>query len=85
MTIKIANDVLGSCQTIEQVVALINDEMASDASAEMIAAKYAHDAAVDSGYISDDNIEAQLESLFEAGAIFDFASALEMAIDQKKH
>lgn len=85
MTIQIANNALENCRSIEQVVGLINDEMATDASAEMVAAKYAWDGAKESGYTDDDSIEAQLDALVEAGAEFDFSNALEMAIAEKKN
>ena len=84
MTMKIANNELENCNSIGQVVELINDEMSTDASAEMVAAKYALDGAKESGYNDNASIEAQLDSLVEAGAEFDFRKALEMAIAEKR-
>ena len=83
MTIHIANNALENCHGIDQVVELINCELVTDASEEMIAAKYAYDAAEESGYTDDTSIEAHLDYLVEAGAKFDFQDALKMAIDEK--
>ncbi len=85
MTISIANNALSNCTKIEDVVALINDESATDATAEMVAAKYAWNGAEESGYSDDASIEAQLDALVEAGAEFVFSEALEMAIAEKKN
>lgn len=79
MTIQIANNALENCNSIEEVVELINDETLTDASAEMIAAAYAIDSAeldIDIEY----EIEAHLDELIERGAKFDFIEALEMTI-----
>lgn len=85
MSIQIANNALENCQTIDQVVELINDESATDANQEMVAAKYAWDAAVENGYTDNASIETHLELLAEAGAEFDSAEALALAIAEKKH
>lgn len=85
MAIQIANNALDNCTSIQQVIELINDEMATNATAEMVAAKYAWDGAQESGYIDDANIEAQLDALVEAGAEFDFQDALTLAINEKKN
>ena len=44
MKTTIANHALANCQSIESVVVLVNDEFATDASSEMVAAAYAIDA-----------------------------------------
>lgn len=81
MAIQIVNNILDNCSSIEQVVVLINDELATDASAEMIAAKYAHDGADKAGYgINDSTLEAQLDVLVNAGVNFDYLDALLLAV-----
>ena len=81
MTITIANNALTNCTKIEDVVKLINDEMSSDATAEMIAAAYAIDAAEDAGYGCDKaNLEAHLDIIQGAGAKFTYADALNLAV-----
>ena len=54
MSIQIANNALENCQSIDQVVELINDEMVTDATAEMVAAAYAIGGAEEPGYGLDD-------------------------------
>ncbi|MCK9325568.1 MAG: hypothetical protein M0P69_08710 [Bacteroidales bacterium] len=49
--IKIANNALENCQNVGQVVALINDEFATDATPEMVAASYAQSASEHRGRI----------------------------------
>jgi len=81
-------------QSIEQVVEIINTSKAGHASeyfggsdtreAEIMAGQYAWEAAEDAGYTDDVSIEAQLEILTDAGAEFDFSTALENAISRKK-
>ncbi len=84
MAIRIANNALENCHSIKQVVELINNQSATDASAEMVAAAYAWNAAEESGYTDNDSIEANLDFLRDSGAEFDFSEALEMAINEKK-
>ena len=74
------HNTLENCHSIEQVVALINEELATDASAERVAAEYAWGGAEESGYTDNANIEAQLDTLAEAGAAFDFRDAFKLAI-----
>ena len=79
MSIKI--EALTKCQSIEQVVELINDEFATDAESELIAAKYAVDAAVEMGEgVGKEDIVPHLEAL--SSAKFDFFDALELAIKE---
>lgn len=83
MSIQIANNALDNCTSIEQVVALINNEIATDASAEMVAAKYAFDGASDAGCgTGDAELEVQLDALREAGAEFDYSDAFKLAKSQ---
>jgi hypothetical protein len=77
MSITIANNALGNCTKIEDVVELINDEFSSDATASQIAAAYAIESAV---YNEEDELYAQLEAIDNAGAKFQFAEALELAV-----
>jgi len=80
--IKIANNALENCQNVGQVVALINDEFATDATPEMVAASYAQSAAVDAGFdVTEENVEAHLNFLADFGAKFDFAVALKLALE----
>ncbi len=68
---------LQECNSIEQAVALINDEWASSLPAWRLAAEYAYSAADEAGYgIDEDNVSAHLEILSGAGAKFDSARAL---------
>lgn len=88
MTITMGNNALSDCHSIEQVAELINDEMSTDATAEMIAAAWAIDAIESSDYSDDFSklmIEAHLEFLIEAGALFDLSDAIEKAYTEKKH
>lgn len=79
--IKIANNSLQNCNSINEVIELINKEELTDASPELIAAAYALDACRESGYgFGKEEIEAHLDSLVEAGAIFEFIAAREIAI-----
>jgi len=76
-------------QSIEQVVEIINtakEGQASDyfggadlRSAEEMAGQYALEAAQESGYTDNDSIAAHLDLLAEAGANFNFHSALDNA------
>jgi uncharacterized protein YihD (DUF1040 family) len=85
MTIQIANNALADCHSTEEVVRLMNEDFATDAEPEMIAAKYAYDAADEAGYgIDSTNLEAHLDVLVEAGAKFDYSAALEVALNEKK-
>jgi septation ring formation regulator EzrA len=78
MTIKIAD-----CSSLEQVVELINDEFATDATPEMIAAKYAYDSCAEAGYgFEERNLDAAFDVLMESGAKFDYAEALEIALEK---
>ena len=86
------SDALSNAHSLKDVIAIINQPEASEyfggadmRSAEQLAGQYAYDAAVDSGYISDADIEAQLENLYDAGANFNWSEALEEAINVKKH
>ncbi len=82
---KIANNALENCNSIAQVVELINDEFSSDATAEMIAAAYAIDGATEAGYgLGEDDLSAQLDAIQEVGAKFEYAKALELALAKKK-
>ena len=84
--IKIANDALKNCTSIEQVVELINNEFATDASPELIAAAYAVDAAeMDDSIINPREIlEYHLEHLRNAGARFGWSKAIDIAVDEVK-
>lgn len=67
---------LQNCNSINQVVALINDELASDASAEQLAAEYAYNAADEAGYgRGPTEVEFHMDYLAEQGAIFDRGEA----------
>lgn len=83
MAIQIANNALENCNSIQQVVELINNEPSTDAPAELIAAAYAVDAAREQeqdGGFNEAGIEAQLDCLVEAGANFEYPDALENAV-----
>ena len=83
MSIKIA--ALEKCSSLEQVVELINDEFATDATPEMIAAKYAYDSCAEAGYgFSEMNLDAAFDVLLRSGAKFDYAEALEIALEEAK-
>jgi hypothetical protein len=80
MSIQNANNSLENCHSIEQVVELANDETATDASSEMVAAAYAIAGAEEAGYgTGQAQLEAQLDALDEAGAEFDYSEALTLA------
>jgi len=81
MAIAISNNALENCNSLEDVVELINNEFATDAEPEEIAAAYAIDGAVECGYgTGEDELCAQLDALRDAGAIFDYPEALEEAL-----
>ena len=83
MTMKIA--ALENCSSLEQVVELINDEFATDATPELIAAKYAYDSCGEAGYgFSEMNLDAAFDALLRSGAKFDYAEALEIALEEAK-
>ncbi|MEE8132136.1 MAG: hypothetical protein V3T40_01005 [Nitrososphaerales archaeon] len=85
MSIQIANNALENCISIDQVVSLINDDAATDATSEMVASAYAINAAEEEGYgSSDENLEAHLDVLTEAGADFDYSDAMKQAVASKK-
>ena len=81
-------------KSLEEVVEIINESKAGNSSAyfggsdtrdaEEMAGQYAWEAAEEAGYTDDASIEAQLDFLVEAGAEFDFSTALENAISRKK-
>ena len=78
MTMKIA--ALENCSSLEQVVELINDEFATP---ELIAAKYAYDSCGEAGYgFSEMNLDAAFDVLMEGEAKFDYAEALEIALEK---
>ena len=84
--IRIANNALENCTNVEQVVELCNDEFATDASPELIAAAYAIDAAEFTDDMSDREVlEHHLDFLTEAGANFDYQKALKEAIEDIKN
>lgn len=74
------SNAITEANSIGQVVDIIN---ASEAEAEVMAGRYAWEAADESGYTDDCSIEAQLDFLVDAGAEFDFGAALENAISRK--
>ena len=81
MSIKIA--ALENCSSLEQVVELINDEFATDATPELIAAKYAYDSCAEAGYgFEERNLDAAFDVLMEGGAKFDYPNALEIALEK---
>ena len=81
MTMKIA--ALENCSSLEQVVELINDEFATDATPEMIAAKYAYDSCAEAGYgFEERNLDAAFDALLRSGAKFDYPNALEIALEK---
>ena len=81
-------------RSIDKVVEIINASNNGESSvyfggtdtrsAEVMAGQYAWEAAEESGYTDDTSIEAHLDILVEAGAKFDFAAALENAINRGK-
>jgi hypothetical protein len=76
---------LENCSSLEQVVELINDEFATDATPEMISAKYAYDSCAEAGYgFSEMNLDAAFDALLRSGAKFDYAEALEIALEEAK-
>jgi len=80
MTIKIA--ALENCSSLEQVVELINDPLPIS-EPELIAAKYAYDSCGEAGYgFSEMNLDAAFDALIESGAKFDYAEALEIALEK---
>lgn len=84
MTIKIANNALDDCTSIEQVVELMNNEFATDASPELIAAAYAIDS-IDSEYNGTtikDILECHMDFLIDAGAKFNFKKAIDIALNE---
>jgi len=78
---KIANNALENCKTTEDVVNLINDEFATDATPEMVAAEYARTAAIEAGFgITAENVEMHLDFLIEFGAKFNWEAAIRIAL-----
>ena len=71
---------LQNAQSIEQVVEIINGGGTSEYSANEIAGQYAFNAADESGYdIDGASLDAHLEVIIDAGAKFDYSSALKEA------
>lgn len=79
MTISIANNALSNCNSLDQVVELINDDMATDAERFVVAAAYAIDSCEDQDDITNEELEAHLELLTDAGAEFDSNAAFRFA------
>lgn len=82
---------ISQAHSLEQVVEIINsDEGAAYfggtdlRNAEAMAGQYAWEAAEESGYTSDETIEAHLDILRDAGATFEYGDALAQAINLKK-
>lgn len=72
---------LENCNSLEDVVALVNNEFATDAESEEIAAAYAIDGAIEAGYgTGEAELCAQLDALRDAGAGFDYPGALNEAL-----
>jgi hypothetical protein len=82
MTISIANSALSNCQSLEQVVELINDDMATDAERHVVAAAYAIDCCEDEDEANIEEVETYLDFLVEAGAKFDFKAAIKRATNE---
>lgn len=77
-SIHIANNALENCTSIDQVVELMASNK-TDATPELIAAAYAINGAQEAGYgVGDAEIEAQLDALVEAGAVFQYANAMQI-------
>lgn len=75
MTIN-ANRPFDNCGSIEDVVAIINDEFSSEFDSHELAFQYALESCVESGEEpNESNIEAHLDYLKEAGALFDYHKA----------
>ena len=82
---------LQNCNSLNEIVNLINNEFSTDLSPEQLAAEYALDAdkeaknmALKGGYeytTNSGSIEVHLDVLIEEGAKFDYAKALEIALD----
>ena len=74
--------VLQNCQSIEDVVSLINKGGTSDYDANQIAGQYAFTAAKEAGFGYEiENAEAHLSVLSEAGANFDLIKAVDAFVD----
>ena len=72
---------LQNAQSLSDVVEIINDDGTSLYTPHHIAAQYAHNAADEAGYgISKDNIEAHFDVLVDAGAMFDYQQASDLAL-----
>lgn len=70
-------NIIDRCNSIDEVVNLINDEFATCYTAEELAAMYAKDEDVDS-------VEYHLDMLVENGAKFDYRQAEKLARDLKE-
>lgn len=80
MTIEIANNELSNCNSIDDVVELINGGD-SITDCDVLAAKYSIDCSKEDDFgINDENLSAHLEILESAGANFNFAESLGIAI-----
>ena len=75
---------LQNAQSQDEVVLIINNGGTSDYNSSEIAGQYAWDAARDQDDTSDNNIEAMLDLLVEAGANFDLQEAMKTAQNIKK-
>ncbi|WP_284211132.1 hypothetical protein [Proteus mirabilis] len=88
------SNAISQAASLEQVVEIINESYNGNSAsyfggsdtrdAEVMAGQYAWEAASESGYTSDESIEAHLDILVEHGAKFDFNLALENALTRKK-
>lgn len=85
---------ISEAKTIDEVVSIINrckhDQISEyfggtdTRDAEAMAGQYAYSAALESGFVSDSAIEAHLDLLSEAGAVFEFQTALKNALNRKE-
>lgn len=77
---------LQNCNSIDDVVKIINDDNHSTYESYELAAQYVNDCVIESEFIPnpcttiEEDLEAHLSILRHAGAAFDFPKALETAI-----
>ncbi len=74
-------------RSIEDVVELINNDFADTggASSEEVAGLYSYNGAKDGGYgLEEEDMECHLDTLVENGAVFDYETAKEIALELAK-
>tara|TARA_R110002072_G_scaffold266030_1_gene424896 strand:- start:1906 stop:2175 length:270 start_codon:yes stop_codon:yes gene_type:complete len=80
MNITIGNNALENCGSIEQVAALINNDIATDATREEVAAAYAMSCLEEGLDVNEENLDPHFDLLIKHGADFVAKDALDLCL-----